>query len=125
MDQLIFDGDLTEHLNSKLVEIIMEDQDLNLDYSRISSLLQKSGLNSDEANELTERISNMASANLIAQFRSELKTSNTRLESKIDAQNSKIDAQNSKYNLLIGLVTGGVTAIIALSIAIIGWLLAN
>ncbi len=83
MDQLIFDGGLTEHLNSKLVEIIMEDQDLNLDYSRISSLLQN--LDLIQTRQLN---SQNASANLIAQFRSELKTSNTRLESKIDAQNT-------------------------------------
>ena len=41
--------------------------------------------------------------------------------SKIDAQNSKIDAQNSKYNLLIALVSAGLT----LAIAVGGWLLAT
>jgi len=45
------------------------------------------------------------------------------LESKMDAFNSKLDAQNSKYNLLIGLVSGGITLILALGIAIVGWLL--
>jgi len=75
-------------------------------------LLQKAGHQPDAAVELTESISNMASANIVS-----------RLESKIDAQNSKIDAQNSKYNLLIGLVTGGLTAFVALTAAIIGWLL--
>ena len=53
-----------------------------------------------------------------ARFGSELKTVTKTLE-------AKIDAQNSKYNWLIGLVTGGLTVIIALAIAIIGWLLNN
>jgi len=47
----------------------------------------------------------MASANTISQL------------------DTKIDTQNSKYNLLVGLVTGGLTVIAALLIAIIGWLL--
>jgi len=47
------------------------------------------------------------------------------LESKMDAFNSKLDAQNSKYNLLIGLVSGGITLILAWGIAIVGWLLTN
>ncbi|MCY4158209.1 MAG: hypothetical protein OXE92_00625 [Bacteroidetes bacterium] len=81
----------------------------------------------------------MASANVLdridtsnAQVRLEMKTISKTLESKIDSQNSKIDSQNSKidsqnskYNLLIGLVTGGLTVIVALLIAIIGWLLNN
>lgn len=49
----------------------------------------------------------MASANTISQL------------------SAKIDAQNSKYNLVIGLVTGGLTVIVALLVAIIGWLLNN
>jgi len=63
----------------------------------------------------------MASSNVLDR----IDTSNARLESKIDSQNSKIDSQNSKYNLLIGLVTGGLTVIVALLISIIGWLLSQ
>ncbi len=51
-----------------------------------------------ELNELTERISDMASANIVS-----------RLE-------SKIDAQSSKYNLLIVLVGAGLTFALA-----VGW----
>lgn len=42
----------------------------NLEFLRISKLLRKSGLDSDEANELTERIGNMPSSNIIAEIRS-------------------------------------------------------
>jgi len=82
-----------------------QDSDPVGQFTRISHLLRKVGHNPDDAIELTEIISNMASINIVS-----------RLE-------SKIDAQNSKYNLLIGLVTGGLTAFVALAVAIIGWLL--
>ena len=61
----------------------MQDPNSNLEFSRIAHLLRKFGLKPDEANELTERIGNMASSNIVS-----------RLE-------SKIDAQNTKYNILI------------------------
>jgi len=50
----------------------------NLEFLRISKLLRKSGLDSDEANELTERIGNMPSSNIIAEIRS-----NTQLRDSI------------------------------------------
>ena len=111
----------------------MEDQQSNPGiFTRISGFFRKAGLEPDDANNLTEDIYNMASANVLdridtsnAQVRLEMKTISKTLESKIDSQNSKIDSQNSKYNLLIGLVTGGLTVIVALLIAIIGWLLNN
>lgn len=66
-------------------------------------LFRKNELKTDEAVELTELIGNMASENIIARFE------------------SKLDAVNAKYNLLIGLVSAGLT----LAVAIIGWLLAT
>ncbi len=66
-------------------------------FTRISQLLRNSGLDPDEANELTERIKIMLSNSVFDRMDS----SNARLESKIDAQNTKIDAQNTKYNTLI------------------------
>ncbi|MCY4160216.1 MAG: hypothetical protein OXE92_05535 [Bacteroidetes bacterium] len=97
----------------------MEDQP----FSELSRLFREAGLDPDGANNLTERIINMASANVLdridtsyarleskldasnAQFGSELKTVSKTLESKIDVQNSKIDAQNSKYNTLIVILS--------------------
>ncbi len=75
-------------------------------------MLRKSGLEADEANELTERITNMASTNVLGR----IDTISARLESKFDAQNSridvnnarlesKIDAQNAKYNTLIVILS--------------------
>ncbi len=88
----------------------MEGLDSNLEFSRISQLLRKSELDPDEANELTERISTMASANIIS-----------RLESKIDSQNTKIDAQTTKYNVLIWVI-GTSTILLSLVITLVGFL---
>ncbi len=81
----------------------MEGLDSNLEFSRISQLLRKSELDPDEANELTERISTMASANIIS-----------RLE-------SKIDSQNTKYNVLIWVI-GTSTVLLSLVITLVGFL---
>jgi len=67
-----------------------EDSDQVGQFTRISQLLRKAGLKPDEANELTENISDMASANIVSRFES-------KLESKLDVQNSKLDAQSSKF----------------------------
>lgn len=72
-------------------------------FTRMVQLFRKDELKTDEAVELTELIGNMASENIIARFE------------------SKLDAVNAKYNLLIGLVSAGLT----LAVAIIGWLLAT
>lgn len=72
-------------------------------FTRMVPLFRKDELKTDEAVELTELIGNMASENIIARFE------------------SKLDAVNAKYNLLIGLVSAGLT----LAVAIIGWLLAT
>ena len=86
------------------------DKNSNLEFSRMSQLLRKLGLDPDEANELAERIMNTASINIIS-----------RLESKIDAQNTKIDIQNSKYNFLIVIASVALTV----GLAVGGWLLAT
>jgi len=96
-----------------------EDSDQVGQYTRISQLLRKAGHKPDDANEITELISNMASANIVSRFESKLDTSNTRLESKIDIQNSRIDAQNSKYNVLIWVIGAGVV-ILSTVITIVG-----
>ncbi len=81
-------------------------------FTRVSYLLRKSGLEADEANKLTERITNMASTNVLDR----IDTISARLESKFDSQNSKfdvnnarleskIDAQNAKYNTLIVILS--------------------
>ena len=89
---------------------------------------KKNQLTPEEAHEFTEHIKNMASNNLVVQLGSKIDAQRVALESKIDVQNSKIDvqnskmdAQNSKYNLLIALVSAGLT----LAIAVGGWLLAT
>ncbi len=93
----------------------------NGEWSEIYSILEKTGLKGPDILKIIHFILTMASANVLDR----IDTSYARLESKFDAQNSKIDSQNSKYNLLIGLVTGGLTVIVALLIAIMGWLLNN
>ncbi len=88
-------------------------------FTRVSHLLRKSELKADEANELTERITNMASTNVLDRIdtisarleskfdsqNSKFDVNNARLESKFDVNNarleSKIDSQNAKYNTLI------------------------
>jgi len=79
------------------------DKNSNLEFSRMSQLLRKLGLDPDEANELAERIMNTASINIIS-----------RLE-------SKIDSQNSKYNFLIVIASVALTV----GLAVGGWLLAT
>ncbi|MCY4000486.1 MAG: hypothetical protein OXF84_06725 [Bacteroidetes bacterium] len=66
------------------------DKNSNLEFSRISHLLRKSELTADEANELTERINNMASSSFQAEF-----------DSFKNVVEGKLDSQNSKYNTLI------------------------
>ncbi len=67
-------------------------------FTGISYLLRKPELTADEANELTELITDMASANVLER----IDTIRTRLESKFDGNiaqlNSKFDAQNSKFD---------------------------
>jgi len=88
-------------------------------FTEISRLFREAGLSPDDANNLTERISNMASVNVLDRIdairahleskfdsqSSKFDSNNARLESKIDNNNarleSKIDAQNTKYNTLI------------------------
>ena len=89
-------------------------------FTRMSYLLRKSGLTADEANELTELITDMASANVleridtirtrleskfdgnIAQLNSKFDGNIAQLNSKLDGNiaqlNSKFDAQNSKFD---------------------------
>ncbi|MCY4001841.1 MAG: hypothetical protein OXF06_11055 [Bacteroidetes bacterium] len=86
------------------------DKNSDLEFSRISHLLRKSGLDSDEANELTERITNMASSNVIAEIRSYTKS-----------QDSKFDSLKSKYNFLIVIASAALT----IGLAVGGWLLAT
>ncbi len=63
-------------------------------FTRISYLLRKPELTADEANELTELIMKMASANVLDR----IDTIRTRLESKFDSQNAKFDSQNAKFD---------------------------
>ena len=67
-------------------------------FTGISYLLRKPELTADEANELTELITDMASKNVLER----IDTIRTRLESKFDGNiaqlNSKFDAQNSKFD---------------------------
>lgn len=71
-------------------------------------LLRKRKLTADEANELTELVENMASANIIAQFGAKLDNMNVAL-------NAKLDAMNTKYNVLIWAI-GFATAILSAAI---------
>ena len=90
-------------------------------FNMFKLMRKKNQLTPEEAHEFTEHIKNMASNNLVVQLGSKIDAQRVALESKIDVQNSKMDAQNSKYNLLIALVSAGLT----LAIAVGGWLLAT
>ncbi len=74
-------------------------------FTRISYLLRRSELTADEANELTELITDMASANVLER----IDTIRTQLNSKFDGNivrlESKIDSQNAKYNTLIVILS--------------------
>ncbi|MCY4673161.1 MAG: hypothetical protein OXD43_05240 [Bacteroidetes bacterium] len=77
-----------------------QDKDHQGPLTRASKLLRKKELTADEANELTEIISEMASSNIIAQFE------------------AKLDAQTSKINVLIwviGFATVILSAVITLN----------
>ena len=77
-----------------------QDKDHQGPLTRTSKLLRKKELTADEANELTEIISEMASSNIIAQFE------------------AKLDAQTSKINVLIwviGFATVILSAVITLN----------
>ncbi|MCY4673516.1 MAG: hypothetical protein OXD43_07120 [Bacteroidetes bacterium] len=74
-------------------------------------LLRRKKLAADEANELTEIIENMASANLIAQLGAKLDAVNATM-------NAQLDAVNTKYNVLIwviGFATIILSAVIVLT----------
>ena len=93
----------------------MDEQNLDQagQFTRASRLLRKSRLKTDEANELTELISEMASANIISQFRSEMRAGLDGLRADLKAQEAKIDAHTTKYNLLLWFIGVGVGLIIA------------
>lgn len=91
------------------------DKNSDLEFSRIAKLLRKSGLDSDEANELTERITIMASSNVIAEIRSYTKSQDSKLDSLKESMNSKFDAQSTRITVLawaIGFATVIVSAVI-------------
>ena len=104
-----------EPLNLELVQPAMDEQNLDQagQFTRASRLLRKSRLKTDEANELTELISEMASANIISQFRSEMRAGLDGLRADLKAQEAKIDAHTTKYNLLLWFIGVGVGLIIA------------
>ncbi len=80
-------------------------------FTHASMLLRRKKLTADEANELTEIIENMASANLIAQFGAKLDAVNATM-------NAQLDAVNTKYNVLIwviGFATIILSAVIVLT----------
>lgn len=98
-----------------LVQVPMDEQNLDQggQFTRASRLLRKSGIKTDEANELTELIGEMASANIISQFGSKIDSLESTLRADLRAQEAKLDAQNTKYNLLLWFIGVGVGLIIA------------
>ncbi|MCY3999651.1 MAG: hypothetical protein OXF06_03850 [Bacteroidetes bacterium] len=87
------------------------DKNSHLEFSRISKLLRKSGLDSDEANELTERIMILASSSVLQQIDS----LRTEIRSYKESTDIKIDSQKSRITVLtwaIGFATVIVSAVI-------------
>ena len=87
------------------------DKNSDLEFSRISKLLRKSGLDSDEANELAERIMILASSSVLQQIDS-LKTE---IRAYKESTDSKIDGQSTRITVLvwaIGFATVIVSAVI-------------
>ncbi len=86
------------------------DKNSDLEFSRIAKLLRKSGLDSDEANELTERIQNMTTSSFKNEF-----------DSFKNVVEGKLDTQNTKYNTLIVIASAALT----IGLAVAGWLIAT
>ncbi len=86
------------------------DKNSDLEFSRIAKLLRKSGLDSDEANELTERIQNMTASSFKNEF-----------DSFKNVVEGKLDTQNTKYNTLIVIASAALT----IGLAVAGWLIAT
>jgi len=76
------------------------DKNSQLEFSRISKLLRKSGLDSDEANELTERIMILASSSVLQQIDSLRTEMKTEIRSYKESTDTKIDSQKSRITVL-------------------------
>ena len=72
--------------------------------TRTVELLRCADLKSQGAVELAERISSIASQNMIAQIGSELRAGLDGHRADMKTPKARIDAQNSRYNVLIGMI---------------------
>ena len=85
-----------------------QDSDQFSQFTLASRLFRKSGLKANEANEFTELMGNMASANIVSQFLSKMDsfeaTVRAELKSQKESQEAKLDAVSSKYTLLIWVI---------------------
>jgi len=89
----------------------------------IYNILKKMGCNGREAIAFTKSLFNLISEPIIPKNDESNRQLIDRIDvfgSRLDAFGFRLDAQNSKINLLIGLVSGGITLILALGIAIVG-----
>ena len=84
-------------------------------FTRASRLLRKSGLKTDEANELTELISEMASANIISQFGGKIEALESTLRTELKAQK---ESQDAKYTILIWVI-GASTVILSIVLTLL------
>jgi len=107
-----------EPRNLIIVKSFMNDQDPDQvgQFTRISQLLRKAGLEPDEAVELTERLGNMASSNVINEIRSYTKSQDSKFDFLKESQDSKFESlkesQDSKFESLRETVNSKINTLI-------------
>ena len=84
-----------------------EPQDYARESTELFDMLKRTGLKGREVNFIIQSIREMASANVIKDFRSEILAFRAEMQAQGDSLKAGLDAQNAKYNVLIWLVGGG------------------
>lgn len=84
------------------------------DWTQFYDILQRVGFKGRDSHALVRIITDMASANIIAQLVSRMDAQNAAQNARLDAQNAKMDAQTSKFNLLLWFIGIGVALIIGI-----------
>ena len=85
------------------------------DWTQFYDILQRVGFEGRDSHALVRIVTDMASANIIAQLVSRMAAQNAKMDAQNAAQNAKMDALTSKFNLLLWFIGIGVALIIAIS----------
>ena len=99
---------------------------LNPDDKPVYDALREAGVSEDLAYTAVQRIREVASANIIAQFMGRLDAQNAKLDAqsvKLDAQNAKLDARDAKLDAISAAMESRIRMLmwmIGAAVAIIG-----